>query len=93
MAHEVNGSLGLAQKAGTRRARIAIFGGSLNKKVGRRGRGGAQFNRKGLTPFAQAQQRLRDALRPKPVSFVDSDTGGFGNDDDDGDDDGDDGGF
>lgn len=50
----------LAAKAGGRRARVAIFGGSKNKKVGRRGRAGSVFNRKG-SQFAQAAQRKRDA--------------------------------
>lgn len=68
MAH-VSGSQQLALKAGTRRARVAIFGGSLNKKTGRRGRGGAQFNRGGGTPFQQAQQRIRDASVVKPVAI------------------------
>lgn len=50
MAHLDSGNTALATKAGTRRARVAIFGGTLNKKQGRRGPIGAQFNRNGTTP-------------------------------------------
>jgi hypothetical protein len=85
---DVSGSQALAVKAGTRRARVAVFGGSKNKKVGRRGRSGAQFNKGKGTPFQQAQEALRRqraaAGRGTQVPQVDADD--FG-DDDGGDDD------
>ena len=77
---DVSGSQQLAAKAGGRRARVAIFGGSKNKKVGRRGRSGAQFNKGRGSQFAQAQQRTRDAAAralivpqvSEPDQFADS---------------------
>lgn len=80
---DISGSQALATKAAGRRTRVAVFGGSLNKKVGRRGRAGAQFNKGGGTPFQRAQQRIRAAAKAKSVSvpqvedeFDDDDDGG-----------------
>lgn len=50
MADFSSGSTQLAVKAGNRRARVAIFGGTLNKKQGRRGPVGKGFNRTGNVP-------------------------------------------